>query len=112
MIQAGTVGSFIEGSIFDQLFGRPENMSVSAAQVFHQANSDGIPIYRITESNLSAVNSLSVDDAVKEEIIAAAQAGKVAVVSERNVSRGSWSGTGYVVIDPASAAWEKAANCT
>lgn len=105
MNQAGMQGSYFEGSVFDQLFSRPQGKSISAAQLLMDANQQAIPIYRINQANLDAVlPQLAVSTAVRTDIINAVQAGRIALVPQRELTHGTWSGSGYILQDPQSGA--------
>lgn len=98
--QAGRLGSFIEGATFDKLQPGedPGVRGVSSMVLLSAAASIGIPIYRITSTNLSAVLPLlSLNAAVENDIVAAVNAGKTVIVPQSNVSQGPWSGVGYIV---------------
>jgi hypothetical protein len=101
----GVQSSFLEGDVFDQLFGRGVSRGFSAVQLIADANASGIPIYQITSANAAAVLPLlAVDAAVKVDITNALNAGKTVLIPARNVSRGAWNGVGYIVRDPATGA--------
>jgi len=105
--QAGTEGSYLEGSIFDQLEGRasPTIKGISAVQLLSDAASQGIPVYRITSANAASVMPLlSLSSAVESDISTAVSQGKTVLVPERNLDIGPWSGVGYIVQDEATGA--------
>jgi hypothetical protein len=99
--QSGVQGSFLEGSIFDQLFGKGVGTGISAVQLLADANAQGIPVYNITGENLASVlPALALDGAVEADIVNSVNAGMTVVAAADEISRGDWVGTGYVVTDP------------
>jgi hypothetical protein len=105
--QAGTQGSYLEGSVFDLLEGRvaPAIKGISAVQLISDAASQGVPIYRITAANAAAaLPLLNVDSAVKSDVSTAVAQGKTALVPEHNIDIGPWSGVGYIIQDQTTGA--------
>ncbi|MDH4418182.1 MAG: TniQ family protein [Acidovorax sp.] len=101
MAHAGIQGSSIEGSVLDQLFNRPEETSVSTTQLMAIAAREGQRIYSITQDNVaSALPSLAVGSAVKQDIENAVLNGMVAFVPEREIAHNGYSGAGYIIMDP------------
>lgn len=101
MAHAGIQGSSIEGSVLDQLFNRPEETSVSTTQLMAIAAREGQRIYSITQDNVaSALPSLAVGSAVKQDIENAVVNGMVAFVPEREIAHNGYSGAGYIIMDP------------
>ena len=100
MVQAGIQGSYLEGSIFDQLFMRPQSTAYSAAQILMDASQQNVPIYRITQDNIQSVLPLlTVGDDVKSDIIDTVEAGNIAIVPQGEITHGGWVGTGYILQD-------------
>jgi len=98
--QSGLQGSFLEGSIFDQLFNKKKGGGISAAQLLIDANLLGVPIYNVTTENINTVLPLlSVDSGVISDIRNAINVGKTALVPERDISHGHWQGVGYIIRD-------------
>ncbi|MCP4699273.1 MAG: hypothetical protein GY862_20860 [Gammaproteobacteria bacterium] len=98
MSHIGIQGSFLEGFVLDQLFGRGMHPALSTAQILMEAGRQNIPIYRITAQNISTVlPRLTVSEAVKEDIAHAVSTGKHAVVPQSDLQIGSWTGTGYII---------------
>jgi hypothetical protein len=97
--------SYLEGSIFDQLFQHPEGYSLSAMNTLIEANREQIPIQRITTANIDAVlPGLAVGSEVRDDVSNAIQAGKIALVSQLEITHRSWKGSGYILQDPATGA--------
>lgn len=105
MKQAGMQGSYLEGAVFDLLFGHEQGTGVSAVRLLQEANERGMPIYRITQQNLALIlPRLVIDSEARSDIVQAVNAGKEALVSEREIARAQWSGVGYIIQDPATGA--------
>ena len=102
MQQSGIVGSYMEHSIFEQMFKVP---SVSTIKILQEANSSGIPIYTVNKDNISTVlPKLQIDESVKTDVSNAVNSGKVVTIPQRNIQYFNWNGTGYIVMDPATGA--------
>lgn len=103
--QAGFIASYLEGAIFERLAEPRDPDSgtggLSAVSLLGAAAAQGIPLYRVTAENLAAVLPLlSLSEAVETDVANAVQQGRIALVPERNVDLGIWSGAGYVIEDP------------
>jgi len=100
-VQAGTQGSFIEGSVFDQLFTRPGGTSVSSSRLLELANRQNVRIYTVTAANLTnALSQISVTAEVEQDISNAVYAGMTAVVQASDIENKGYVGTGYILMDP------------
>ncbi|MCP4548720.1 MAG: RHS repeat protein, partial [bacterium] len=100
MSHIGIQGSFLEGFVLDQLFGRGMHPALSTAQILMEAGRQNIPVYRITARNIdAALPLLAVSEAVKEDIAHAVRTGKHAVVPQSDLQIGNWTGTGYIIQD-------------
>jgi len=107
--QAGFIASYLEGAIFERLEEPRDPDSgtggLSAVSLLGAAAVQGIPLYRVTPSNLAAVlPHLALSAAVETEVENAVRQGKIALVPERDVDLGLWHGVGYVIEDPVSGA--------
>jgi hypothetical protein len=107
--QAGFIASYLEGAIFERLEEPRDPDSgtggLSAVSLLGAAAVQGIPLYRVTPSNLAAVlPHLALSAAVETEVENAVRQGKIALVPERDVDLGIWRGAGYVIEDPVSGA--------
>jgi hypothetical protein len=99
--EAGMTGSYLEGSVFDQVFHSQEGQSVSATKLLLDANAQGIPIYTVTGSNIASIlPKLNVSQKVKDDVANAISAGKQAIVPGSEVQHERYTGTGYVLFDP------------
>jgi len=100
MQQSGVTSSFLEGAIFDQLFGGNIGDSISAVTALKAANDAGIPIYKIDATNISVtLPKLQVADAIKTEISNAVNAGLSVQIPKEDITRFGWTGVGYIVLN-------------
>ncbi len=77
--------------------------AVSAVKAIHVASRQGQRISRINQDNISgALSQLRVDIEVQDEIRQAVAMGMTAIVSQHPITLGSWTGVGYIMIDPAT----------
>ncbi len=107
IMASGMTLSALEHAVPEQLFSTPENpaQGISAIKALKIANEQGIPIYKITQSNISTILSqLLIDADAKADIANAVNAGKEVTVAKTNISLNGWSGSGYIVIDPITGA--------
>ena len=97
----GLNSSFFEHSIMEMLTGLESISTVKALQI---ANETGMPTYKISSSNISAILPLlTVSQEVKTDIQNAVNAGKEVTISRDNVQLNSWSGVGFIVRDQTGA---------
>lgn len=109
MKQAGVQGSYLEGSVFDQLATtddpEPRNRGISSIHLLSAAMAQGIPIYRITSANAAAaLPMLQLSSAVESDIGRAVSQGKTVLTAEREIDLGVWRGVGYVIHDESTGA--------
>lgn len=79
----------------------PGTTAVSAVQALAQAGEEGQRIWVVRDSNVDeALAAIDVGAAVESDIRRAAFAGKHVLVSEAPVTRGGWTGVGYIIEDP------------
>jgi len=105
--QVGMMTSAWEHRIPEMLFTNEENPgeAVSAVKALAIANAEGQRIYQVTSENVNAVLPvLNISSEVKDEIRASVAVGKVATVSQNNITVGSWTGVGYIIADPETGA--------
>jgi uncharacterized protein YxjI len=101
--QVGMMTSAWEHRIPEMLFTNEENPgeAVSAVKALAIASAEGQRIYQVTSKNVNAVLPvLNISSEVKDEILASVAVGKVATVSQNNITVGSWTGVGYIIADP------------
>ena len=101
--QVGIMTSAWEHRIPEMLFTNEENPgeAVSAVKALAIASAEGQRIYQIQKENVNAVLPvLNISTDVKDEIRASVAVGKVATVSQNNITVGGWTGVGYIIADP------------
>lgn len=102
---SGLQGSYLEGSVLDQLYQRRLGAGVSAVQLMQDAILGNIPIYHVTPANASQVLPLlHVPGAVRTDIVNAIAAGKTVLVPENDFLKDNYRGLGYIVEDPETGA--------
>jgi hypothetical protein len=77
---------------------------VSAVKALAKAAAAGQKIYTLTAQNAAMVYRLQVDDAIRMEIQNALNAGRTVTVHEAPFTVSGWTGTGYIIDDPATGA--------
>jgi hypothetical protein len=77
---------------------------VSAVKALAKAAAAGQKIYTLTAQNAAMVYRLQVDDAIRMEIQNALNAGRTVTVHEAPLTVSGWTGTGYIIDDPATGA--------
>jgi hypothetical protein len=105
--QVGMMTSALEHQIPEMLFTNEENPgeAVSAVKALAIASAEGQRIYQVTTENVNAVLPiLNISSEVKDEIRDSVAVGKVATVSENNITVGGWTGVGYIIADPETGA--------
>ncbi|MBF5043867.1 transglutaminase domain-containing protein [Aggregicoccus sp. 17bor-14] len=81
MSQSGVQGSYLEGSVIDQVFSRRQGAAHSTAQVLIDAAREQVPIYTLDAGNVAAVlPTLQVSADLRSELAAAVAAGKIVVI--------------------------------
>jgi len=98
--QVGMMTSALEHRIPELLFTNEENPGegVSAVKALAIASTEGQRIYQVTTENVNAVLPvLNISAEVKDEIRASIAVGKVATVSQNNITVGGWTGVGYII---------------
>lgn len=98
MFVSGFASSFFESEVLEQFTGVE---SVSTAAVLAEAENRDIDIWIISKANADSINKLQLNSSDIREITAEVNAGNTVVVPCKNVSIGSWNGTGYIVKDKA-----------
>jgi len=101
--QLGMMASSLEHRVPELLFTNEEypGEAVSAMKALVIAAEEGQRIYTVTHENVDSVLPvLNVRSDVKNDIRNAVGAGKVATVSQNQVTVGNWTGVGYIIIDP------------
>jgi hypothetical protein len=103
--EIGARMSFMEGSVFDQVFGREAGTGVSAVRVIQAALASGQRVYKLTSGNADQYFGLiQMSRELKEEVINALLMGLEVTVPERPQNLNGWEGTAYIAIRPESGA--------
>ena len=102
MIVSGLGSSAWEDRILQAFYDTP---SVSAARLLRFASQQGVPIYAIDDSNISAILSqLQVSSEIIDDIRNAVNAGKKVIISKTSVQYETFNSIGYIIIDPTTGA--------
>ncbi|MCL4479377.1 MAG: hypothetical protein M1381_09815 [Deltaproteobacteria bacterium] len=107
MLTSGMNSSALENGVPEQLFSTPTNPveGISAVKAIQIANNEGIPIYTVNQSNISAVlPQLQLPSDVISDIQNAVNAGEAVTVSKTQITYNGWTGVGYIIIDPTTGA--------
>jgi len=107
MLNTGMVSSSLEHSVPERLFSTPENPveGISTVKALKIANDQNIPIFTITQQNITAtLPQLQIDQTVKEDIFDAVNAGKIVTVPKADIIYKGWIGCGYVITNPETGA--------
>ncbi len=100
--EVGMMTSAWEHRIPEMLFTNDEHPGEAGTKVkaLAIASAEGQRIYQVTSENVNAVLPvLNISTDVKDEIQASVAVGKVATVSQNNITVGSWTGVGYIIAD-------------
>lgn len=100
---SGLEATALIGAASQGLFTASGSSTITPVSALAAAKDQGIPVYTINKSNIAAVlPKLQQDADVMADIQNAVNAGLVVVAPQKNVSIGSWTGSGYFIIDPAA----------
>ena len=98
MRASGMMSSLYESTIWEELTGAE---SISTISVLNKAQQEGIHIYALNKKNYQeALEKLEVEDAVLQDVKKAVCNGKEVTIPAKEITIGSWSGSGYIVTDP------------
>lgn len=97
MFSTGTIESLYEGFIWEMLLG---HKSVSTMSVLFKAAEEGYNMIPINAKNYNEqINNILVSSSVKNEIRNAVNQGNMVLIPDKEVTIGSWKGTGYIIGD-------------
>jgi cell wall-associated NlpC family hydrolase len=97
----GLAGSFSEGAVFEAIHGFD---SVSAVKALQAAAAQGVPVYKIDQSNAAQILPLlQLASEDRQEIQDGIAVGLVAIVPQRDIVINEWSGAGFIIKDPQTA---------
>ena len=97
----GAIGTNMESDMLETLY---EIDSVSTGKVFAEAAKQGVPIHILDnpetlEADLAAISAYAV---TKNHIRTYVNAGYTAMIPQRSITVGSWSGQGWIVMEEAT----------
>ncbi len=99
---AGLESSFREGAIWEEM---ESQQGISAAKALLIARIAGQTLYTVNSGNVDSVlATANLDADVENEIRGAVAQGRIAKLAPNPISLGHWSGTGYLLEDPATGA--------
>jgi hypothetical protein len=102
---SGFMASTLEAATLKALLGELSAGALSTTTAFQAANNAGLPVYRITQSNLARIlPQLQISAPVEEDIQSGVNTGKVITIPKQEVTIGAVQGIGYLVEDPATGA--------
>ncbi len=107
MFASGSMSSALEHGVPEQLYSTSDVpvQGLSAVKALKIANDQGIPLYKITQANISNIMpQLQLDALTKSDIVNAVNAGKEVTISKTNITFGDWIGCGYIISDPVTGA--------
>ncbi len=100
LLQIGVNNSYLEGAMFDYPARNPVGKGISASRLIVEAAQSGQKIYTITKSNYGNIlPKLNVSADVLSTINNAVASNKIVIVPESDITKGAWSGLGYIVFD-------------
>lgn len=98
MLLESSQSSFLEHNVTEKVY---QTEAISAVKGIQLAHDQGIPVYTITNQNISAsLPLLQVSAEIKADIANAVNAGQEVIVPEQNITLGDWTGVGYIIQDP------------
>ncbi|MGN0495676.1 MAG: hypothetical protein ACI4GW_05580, partial [Lachnospiraceae bacterium] len=103
-MSTGMLSSLYESTVWEEITGEE---SVSTISILAKASEENIDILLISKTNLSTeIEKLNTDETTKQSIINAVNSGMIVTVPAEEVTMGDWSGTGYIVTNPATGVGE------
>ncbi len=97
----GSIGSFLEGRMIEQVFGLE---GISTVRVLQIANNSSIPILAIDSSNAALIDTLDYSAALKADLRDAVASGNSIVIPKSGIDHHGYQGTGWIVSDPETSA--------
>jgi hypothetical protein len=105
LAQAGVYGAMLEHRVLEQVEDKRfiDGKAVSAVKALLLAQAQGIPLFRLTGKNGSQIwPQLKVNQAILQDIKAAAAQGYEVILPQQEISLNDWQGLGYIVRQPAT----------
>ena len=104
MSSTGMTSSLYESAVWEELTGYE---SVSTISILAKAQEENIDILLISSINLGTeIEKLNTDEATRQSVINAVNRGMVVTIPAEEITMGEWTGTGYIVTNPATGAGE------
>jgi hypothetical protein len=75
---------------------------VSAVKALNIAATEGQRIFSITRDTIDRLATITIDSDTRAEVQGALLAGKEVIVHENPINESGWTGTGYIIFDPAT----------
>ena len=98
----GGIGTNMEHAMIEIV---NEVEAVSTVKIFYKASGQGIPIHVIKKETLEAdLAVISAHSVVKNHIRSYVNADYIAMIPQRGITVGSWSGQGWIVLNEATGA--------
>ena len=95
----GFLSSYYESEVIKQFTGL---QAVSTAEVLSRASEQGVEILFLSKANISELNASKLSAKNKADITKLINEGKYVTVPSEEIRIDDWSGTGYIVYDPAT----------
>lgn len=92
---SGFISSYLESVVLEQYLGV---YSISTARIFELASSKNIDFKVFAAQNENEVDSLSISNESKADIHEAISNRNKVIIPTKNISIGSWFGTGYIIM--------------
>lgn len=92
---SGYISSYLESLVLEQYLGV---YSISTARIFELASAKNIDFKVLAAQNENEVDSLSISNESKADIHEAISNGNKVIIPTKNISIGSWFGTGYIIM--------------
>lgn len=103
-LSTGMISSLYESTVWEEITGEE---SVSTISILAKASEENIDILLLSKENLSEeIEKLNTDETTRQSIINAVNSGMLVTVPSQEVTIGDWSGTGYIVTNPATGVGE------
>ena len=101
-IQLGLKNSYLEGSIFEEIFDLSKGRGFSAVALLSEASNNGVGVYEITQTNIGEflTNATALSYGTRQAINNYVDAGYIVMAPVAPVDAVNWKGEGYVALDP------------
>ena len=97
--------SYLEGYIFDQVFGREQGSGISAVRLMQTAIEAGQRVFTLNSSNAAQfLNQIEMTTRIRTDVSNALNAGMEVTIPEFNQTVSGWQGTAYIAVQPETGA--------